>query len=214
MHDLRALREQAVELRAAMRRRGQEQALAPVIDRAVQLDGDRRATIQAVEERKAARNALSQEVARKKKAGQSADEEQAGSRALGEQIATLETELSAAQAELDSLLLQLPNAVLPDVPDGGEESNTVVRSWGEPRAATGVAPHWETGEKLGLIDLPRGAKIAGSGFIVFRGAGAGLVRGLLNMMLDIHTREHGYEEFWVPVLANRSAMAGTSQLPK
>jgi seryl-tRNA synthetase len=214
MHDLRALREQAVELRAAMRRRGQEQALAPIIDRAVQLDGDRRSTIQAVEERKAARNTLSQEVARKKKAGQSADEEQAGSRALGEEIATLEGELAAAQDELDSLLLQLPNAVLADVPAGGEESNTVVRSWGEPRAASGVAPHWEVGEKLGLIDLPRGAKIAGSGFIVFRGAGAGLVRGLLNLMLDLHTREHGYEEIWVPVLANRAAMTGTSQLPK
>ena len=214
MHDLRALREQAVELRAAMRRRGQEQALAPIIDRAVQLDGERRSTIQAVEERKAARNALSQEVARKKKAGQSADDEQAGSRALGEEIATLEGELGAAQTELDSLLLQLPNGVLPDVPDGGEESNTIVRSWGEPRAASGVAPHWEVGEKLGLIDLPRGAKIAGSGFIVFRGAGAGLVRGLLNLMLDLHTREHGYEEIWVPVLANRSAMTGTSQLPK
>ncbi len=214
MHDLRALREQAVELRAALRRRGQEQALAPIIDRAVQLDGDRRSTIQAVEERKAARNTLSQEVARKKKAGQSADEEQAGSRALGEEIATLESELAAAQGELDSLLLQLPNAVLADVPAGGEESNTVVRSWGEPRAASGVAPHWEVGEKLGLIDLPRGAKIAGSGFIVFRGAGAGLVRGLLNLMLDLHTREHGYEETWVPVLANRAAMTGTSQLPK
>ena len=188
--------------------------MAPIIDRAVQLDGDRRATIQAVEERKAARNALSQEVARRKRAGESADEEQASSRALGEEIATLESELGAAQTELDSLLLQLPNAVLADVPGGGEEHNAVVRSWGEPRAASGVAPHWEIGEKLGLIDLPRGAKIAGSGFIVFRGAGAGLVRGLLNLMLDLHTREHGYEEIWVPVLANRSAMTGTSQLPK
>lgn len=214
MHDLRALREQAGDLRAAMRRRGQEETLAPTIDRAVELDRDRRATIQAVEERKAARNALSQEVARRKKAGVSADESQASSRALGDEIAQLEVELSASQAELDSLLLQLPNAVLDDVPDGGEESNQVVRQWGTPRAADGLAPHWEIGEKLGLFDLPRGAKIAGSGFIVFRGQGAGLVRSLLNLMLDLHTREHGYEETWVPVLANRAAMTGTSQLPK
>ncbi|MGI8617666.1 MAG: serine--tRNA ligase [Gemmatimonadaceae bacterium] len=214
MHDLRALREQAVDLRAAMRRRGQEQTLAPIIDRAIALDGDRRATIQAVEERKAARNALSQAVARKKKGGESADAEQASSRALGEEIARLESELGASQAELDSLLLQLPNVVLEDVPGGGEESNTVVREWGKPRAAGGIAPHWEVGEKLGLFDLPRGAKIAGSGFIVFRGDGAGLVRALLNLMLDLHTREHGYEETWVPVLANRAAMTGTSQLPK
>ncbi len=214
MHDLRALREQAGELRAAMRRRGQDQQLAPIIDRAVELDGDRRATIQAVEERKAARNALSQEVARRKKAGESADEAQASSRALGDEISTLEGELAASEGELRTLLLQLPNSVLDDVPSGGEENNTVVREWGTPRAAGGIAPHWETGERLGLFDLPRGAKIAGSGFIVFRGQGARLVRSLLNFMLDLHTGEHGYEETWVPVLANRAAMTGTSQLPK
>jgi len=214
MHDLRALREQAGELRAAMRRRGQDQQLAPIIDRAVELDGDRRATIQAVEERKAARNALSQEVARRKKAGESADQAQASSRALGDEISTLEGELAASEGELRTLLLQLPNSVLDDVPSGGEENNRVVREWGTPRAAGGIAPHWETGERLGLFDLPRGAKIAGSGFIVFRGQGARLVRSLLNFMLDLHTGEHGYEETWVPVLANRAAMTGTSQLPK
>ncbi len=214
MHDLRVLREQAADLRAAMRRRGQEEILAPTIDRAVELDRDRRATIQAVEERKAARNALSQEVARRKKAGETADEAQASSRALGDEIARLETELAAAESELENLLLQLPNAVLEDVQSGGEESNKVVREWGTPRAADGVAPHWETGERLGLVDMARGAKIAGSGFIVFRGEGARLVRALLNLMLDLHTREHGYEETWVPVLVNRAAMTGTSQLPK
>ncbi|CAN5657059.1 hypothetical protein BH23GEM1_BH23GEM1_09170 [soil metagenome] len=214
MHDLRALREQAGDLRAAMRRRGQGETLAPTIDRAVELDRDRRATIQAVEERKAARNALSQEVARRKKGGESTDDAQASSRALGDEIAKLEGELSASEAELNSLLLQLPNVVLDEVPDGGEEGNKVVREWGTPRAADGIAPHWEVGEKLGLFDLPRGAKIAGSGFIVFRGGGAGLVRALLNLMLDLHTREHGYEETWVPVLANRAAMTCTSQLPK
>lgn len=214
MHDLRALREQAGDLRAAMRRRGQEEILAPTIDRAVELDRDRRATIQAVEERKAARNALSQEVARRKKAGESAEEAQASSRSLGDEIARLGTELTAAERELEQLLLQLPNSVLDDVQSGGEESNKVVREWGAPRAADGRAPHWETGEKLGILDMARGAKIAGSGFIVFRGEGARLVRALLNLMLDVHTREHGYEETWVPVLANRAAMTGTSQLPK
>ncbi len=214
MHDLRALREQAGDLRAAMRRRGQDQILAPSIDRAVELDRDRRATIQAVEERKAARNALSHEVARRKKAGESADEAQASSRALGDEIAKLEGELAASESQLNSLLLQLPNVVLDDVPNGGEESNRVVREWGTPRGIDGIVPHWEIGEKLGLFDLPRGAKIAGSGFIVYRGEGARLVRSLLNLMLDLHTQEHGYEETWVPVLANRAAMTGTSQLPK
>ena len=214
MHDLRSLREQAGDLRAAMRRRGQEDSLGPTIDRAVELDRERRATIQAVEERKAARNALSQDVARRKKAGESADEAQAASRALGDEIAQLESELSRSEGELNSLLLQVPNAVVADVPDGGEEHNKVVRAWGEPRSADGAAAHWEIGERLGLLDLPRGAKVAGSGFIVFRRAGARLVRSLLNLMLDLHTRDHGYEETWVPVLANRAAMTGTSQLPK
>ncbi len=214
MHDLRALREQAGDLRAAMGRRGQDKALAPTIARASDLDRERRATIQAVEERKAARNALSQEVARRKKIGENADDALASSRALGDEISKLEAELGAAEEELNSLLLQIPNVVLDDVPDGGEENNKVVREWGVPRATGGVAPHWEIGGKLGLMDLPRGAKIAGSGFIVFRGAGARLVRSLLNLMLDLHTGEHGYEETWVPVLANRAAMTGTSQLPK
>jgi seryl-tRNA synthetase len=77
-----------------------------------------------------------------------------------------------------------------------------------------VKPHWEIGEALKLLDLPRGAKISGSGFIVFRSAGARLVRSLMNLMLDLHTRDHGYEELWVPVVVNRAAMIGTGQLPK
>jgi len=90
----------------------------------------------------------------------------------------------------------------------------VIRSWGTPRAADGVKPHWEVGEALSLIDLTRGAKISGSGFIVFRGAGARMVRAFMNFMLDLHTREHAYEECWVPVVVNRAAMTGTGQLPK
>jgi seryl-tRNA synthetase len=77
-----------------------------------------------------------------------------------------------------------------------------------------VKPHWEIGEALGLIDLPRGAKISGSGFIVYRGLGARLQRALVNLMLDVHTREHGYEEAWVPLFVNRASMVGTGQLPK
>ena len=130
MHDLRALREQAGELRAAMRRRGQDQQLAPIIDRAVELDGDRRATIQAVEERKAARNALSQEVARRKKAGESADEAQASSRALGDEIKGLEEKSKAAQEKLDALALVLPNSPLADVPTGADEHG-ILNDWHE-----------------------------------------------------------------------------------
>jgi seryl-tRNA synthetase len=208
------IRDHVDALREGMRRRGEVEALGKTIDRATRLDVDRRATIQATEERKAARNAASQEVARRKRAGEPADELVASSRALGDEIARLEAELAVTQTELDAILLELPNVTLPDVPEGGLAANTVVREWGTPRAASSVRPHWEVGEALGIIDLSRGAKISGSGFIVYRGLGARLQRALMNFMLDLHTREFGYEEVSVPVLVNRRTMTGTGQLPK
>ncbi len=214
MHDLRAVRDAVDALRDGMRRRGKLDTLGPVIDRAVELDRDRRLTIQAVEERKAARNASSQEVARRKKAGQDAADLVAQGRTLGEEIGRLERELAAAEAELQSILLEIPNVTLPEVPEGGEEANTVIRSWGAPRPAESVKPHWEVGEALGMIDLARGAKIAGSGFVVLRGPGARLARALMSFMIDLHTTEHGYEETWVPFVVNRASMTGTGQLPK
>ena len=214
MHDARVFREQVDVLRDAMRRRQKLDELAPLLDRGVELELERRTVIQAVEERKAARNTASQEVARRKKAGEPADELIASGRALGEEIQRLENELATAEVELRDILLGLPNVTLPDVPAGGEEANKVVRTWGEPRPAESVKPHWEIGEARGLIDLARGAKISGSGFIVFRGLGARLTRSLINFCIDVHVREHGYEETWVPVVVNRASMTGTTQLPK
>ena len=214
MHDQRVFREQVDQLRDAMRRRQKLDDLAPLLDRGVALELERRTVIQAVEERKAARNANSQEVARRKKAGESADELIASGRLLGEEIQRLENELAAAESELRDILLGVPNVTLPDVPAGGEEANTVVRSWGEPRKTDGIRPHWEIGEEKGIIDLQRGAKISGSGFIVFRGAGARLTRSLMNFFIDTHVSENGYEEVWVPVVVNRASMTGTTQLPK
>jgi seryl-tRNA synthetase len=214
MHDIKSLRDQVDALRDGMRRRGKLEQLGPFIDRAEALDRDRRLNIQAVEERKAARNATTQEVARRKKAKENADELVAQSRAIGEEIARLETELAAAESELERILLEIPNVTLPDVPDGGEECNVIVREWGTPRTEGGLRPHWEIAESLGIIDLARGAKISGSGFVVYRGAGARLVRSLMNFFLDVHTRDHGYEEIWVPVVVNRASMTGTAQLPK
>jgi seryl-tRNA synthetase len=208
------VREHIDALRAGMRRRGALDALSPALDRAVSLDKNRRDTIQAVEERKAARNAVSHQVGQRKRAGEAADDLQQQSRALGDEIARLDQELAQTERELSAILLEIPNVTLDSVPAGGEESNTVVRAWGEPREGARVEPHWEIGAKLGLIDFERGAKISGSGFIVFRGTGARLVRALMNLMLDVHTREHGYEETWVPVVVNRASMIGTAQLPK
>ncbi len=213
MHDLRLIREQIELLRDGMRRRGKLESLGPAIDRAEQLEAERRATIQAVEERKSARNVATREVSQLKKAGQDASAQQKQSRELGEEIARLETELAVAEGALNQILLEIPNITLEDVASGGEEANSVIREWGTKRTGA-TKPHWEIGEALGLIDFQRGAKISGSGFIVFRSQGARLVRALINLMLDTHTRDHGYEETWVPIVVNRAAMTGTAQLPK
>jgi seryl-tRNA synthetase len=208
------VREHIDALRAGLRRRGALDALSPTIDRAVALDKSRRETIQAVEERKAARNSVSQQVGQRKRAGEAADDLQQQSRALGDEIARLDAELAETESELSAILLELPNLTLDQVPAGGEENNAVVRSWGAVRQGAPVRPHWEIGAALGIIDFERGAKISGSGFIVFRRKGARLVRALMNLMLDVHTSEHGYEETWVPVVVNRASMTGTAQLPK
>jgi seryl-tRNA synthetase len=212
--DGRMVREQAGVLREGVRRRGSLDKHGPLIDRAERLDRERRATIQAVEERKAARNAASQEVARRKKSGDSADDLMASARELGAEIAKLEAELAKSQGEFDAILYELPNVTLPEVPEGDATANVVVSTWGDPRAGGSVLPHWEVAEKLGLLDLPRGAKIAGSGFIVYRGRGARFQRALMNFCVDLHTREFGYEETQVPLFVNRDSMVGTGQLPK
>ncbi len=214
MHDLKLVREQPELLRDAMRRRGALDAHSPALDRLSRLELERRAAIQSVEERKAARNANSQEVARRKRAGEDAADLIAAGRALGDEITRLESELGAAERELSAILLELPNRTLDEVPEGGEEANVVVRAWGEPRDGSGVEPHWDVGARLGLLDLERAAKLSGSGFVAYRGRGARLVRGLLNFFLDLHTSEHGYDEAWVPALVNRASMTGTGQLPK
>jgi seryl-tRNA synthetase len=214
MHDVRLVRDRLGELREAMRRREALDALGPQLDRCEGLERERRLLIQAVEERKAARNASSQEVARRKRAGEPADDLIAQGRALGEEIGRLERELGETEGRLQAILLDVPNVTASDVPAGDESQNVVVRSWGEPRPSAGVRPHWEIAAEHGLIDLERAAKISGSGFAVFRGSGARLVRALMSFFLDVHTREHGYEEIWPPVLVNRASMTGTGQLPK
>ncbi|MBA3341927.1 MAG: serine--tRNA ligase [Gemmatimonadaceae bacterium] len=214
MHDLRMIREHIELLREGMRRRGKLEALSAVIDRAQLADAERRALIQAVEERKGSRNSISQAVARARKAGEKVDDLMTQSRDLGEEIARLDGELGGLENELKLAMLELPNVTLPGVPAGGEENNSVVRSWGTPRPPNSVKPHWENGVALGIVDFERGAKISGSGFIVFRSGGARLVRSLINFAMDIYSGQNGYEETGVPVVVNRASMTGTTQLPK
>ena len=214
MLDMRVLREQPDVLRDALARRGALDGLTTVLDRAAALERDRRSFIQAAEERKAARNASSQEVAQRKKKGEDTSDLVARGRVLGEEIAGLEKQLAAAEDELRGILLVLPNPTLSAVPDGGGDANRVVKEWGTPRREPGLKPHWELGAALGLIDLDRAARISGSGFVVYRGLGARLARGLLQYFMDVHAREHGYEEVWPPNLVTRQTMTGTGQLPR
>ena len=214
MLDPKLVREDGAAVRDAMRRREKLDLYGPLLDELEALDRARRSSIARVEERKAERNRVTQEVGKRKKAGEDASDLQASARGIGEEIAALEAQLEVTQGRFDELLLGIPNLPLADVPAGDESQNVVLRSWGTPRAAESVKPHWEVGEALGLFDLPRGAKVSGSGFIVYRGAGARLVRSMMNFMLDLHTTEFGYEETWVPVVVNRATMTGTGQLPK
>ena len=164
---------------------------------------------------KGVRNEASREIGERKKRGEDTTESVARMREVGARIAELDAVVAEADARIRELLLTVPNAPLDEVPDGGEEGHRVVKSWREPpRFAFTPRPHWEIGEALGILDLPRGAKISGSGFPVLRGAGARLQRGLIDFFLDVHTTEHGYEEVRVPYLVTPETMTGTGQLPK
>jgi seryl-tRNA synthetase len=214
VHDLRVLREQVDQLRDGLRRRGALDGLGAVVERGQALEVERRTLIAATDERKARRNANAQEVAKRKRAGESADELIALGRGLGDEITQLERELGGVEERLKGVLLEIPNLTLAAVPAGGEENNVIVREWGTPRPREGVKPHWEIAAALGMIDLDRASKVSGSGFVFYRRNGSRLIRALLSYFMDVHREEHGYEEVWPPLLVNRATMTGTGQLPK
>ena len=215
MIDLRLLRSDPAQVRAALARRGDD-AIAAQLDEIQALDTRRRGLITELDKLKAERNEASRADAQLvKQKGALPPDVVAQRRALGERISAAENEVRGTDEALADKTLYIPNVPLPDVPDGPASANVVVRSWGTPRpAGADVKPHWEIGEHLGLFDLPRGAKLAGSGFPVFVGAGARLVRALLQLMLDLHTRQHGYIEVEPPFVVRREMMEGTGQLPK
>ena len=181
-----------------------------------QLDAERRRLLTDVEAKKAERNRLSAEVGKKKKAGKDAAAEQARSKSLGEEIARADERLREIEASFDALELRLPNVPDGSVPEGdGEAGNVVVKSWGTP-PAFGFAPkaHWDLGPELGILDFERAAKITGARFTVLKGAASLLNRALIQLMLDLHTREHGYTEVLPPFIVNAASLHGTGQLPK
>ena len=214
MIDLKRLRQDPEGSRASLARRRDPSVLA-LLDVVLDLDRQRRELLVTVETLKAERNAATEEVARRKRAREAAGELMAGLKASGEAVKGLDAQLREIEAALESHALGIPNFPLDGIPDGDAAANRVIRSWGQPpRFAFEPRPHWELGTALGMLDLAAGAKIAGSGFPLFRGPGARLVRALREFMLDVHTREHGYEEVAPPYLATRASLTGTGQLPK
>jgi len=216
MLDLKLIREAPERVRASLARRGKEEVLAAV-DAVLALDERRRALIVEVDGLRARRNEVSPEVGRLKQQGRHADAEALilEMRALVERMVGLEAQLGQIEDEVRTHLLNIPNLLEPEVPAGGEESNVVVREWGEERAYDfQPRPHWELGEELGILDLPRGTRITGSGFPLYVGLGARVERSLINLMLDMHVREHGYTEVSPPFMVNESSALGTGHLPK
>jgi seryl-tRNA synthetase len=212
--DIKLLRQDADGVRAALARR-RDEAIDASLDRLAVLDRHRREVLTRNEALKAQRNLASEEVARRKKAGQPADDLLGELKRSAEEAKALDAEVSQIEAELEGILMRVPNIPLPDVPDGDASANIIVKVVGErPELSFTARPHWELGPALGMFDLPRGTKLSGTGFPLFTGPGARLVRALKNFLLDLHTREHGYLEISPPLLVTRATMTGTGQLPK
>jgi seryl-tRNA synthetase len=211
MLDLKHIRAHPEQVARALETRGGSE----LVQRLLELDAERRQRVAAVESSKALRNKVTEEVAQAKRRGESPTGEMARMRKLGDEIKRLDAVIGELEKGIESLLLQLPNLPHASVPVGGGEENREVRRWGTPRQLDfAPKPHWEVGEGLGILDFDRAAKLAKSRFVVLWGAAATLERALVQFMLDLHTREHGYREVWVPHLVNAGTMVGTGQLPK
>lgn len=213
MLDLKAIRTSPDAVRNALARRGE--GTDDPVGRILGLDEERRQAITEGDELRARRNEVSRTIGELKREGKDAAELTAEMREVKERISHLELAVSENEARIREILLLTPNLPLDDVPEGGEEANEIVRSWGDPaRHDFDTRPHWELGEALGLLDLPRGATISGSGFPVLTGMGARLQRTLIDWMLDLHVEEHGYRELRVPYLVTRESLTATGQLPR
>jgi seryl-tRNA synthetase len=207
-----------------------------IVDTALATDARRRELQGEGDALRAERNTVSKQVGEAIKGGAKPDSAEvaalkARSGEIGARLTALDAELTAAEAELEDLMLRIPNPAEADVPVGGEEANVTVRTWGEQlpkvqpvRGEVGAdapvggetwerRPHWEIAEDLDILDLARGAKIAGSGFPVYKGWGAAIQRALITWFLDVHTRDNGFTEIWPPVVVNSASARGTGQIP-
>jgi seryl-tRNA synthetase len=214
MLDLNFVRENLPLVEEKLRQRGMDPAM--VLKDFREVDTQRRAAITEAETGKARRNKASEEIAKLKKSGQDASAAMAETKELRERIQTLEKVAADLDLRLRDILAGIPNLPHASVPIGhSADDNVEIRRWGSPPKFDFPAkPHWELGEQLGVLDLERAVKLTGARFAVYWGLGAKLERALMNFMLDLHTREHGYTEVLPPYLVNSDSMYGTGQLPK
>ncbi|WP_227397312.1 serine--tRNA ligase [Jeotgalibacillus aurantiacus] len=213
MLDLKRLRNNFNEIKGKMAHRGED---LKDFDQFQALDEERRELIAKGEEKKSRRNEVSQAIAQMKREKKNADDVIAEMRALGDEIKEVDDRLREVEEKLQDLLLSIPNVPHESVPVGEtEDDNIEIRNWGtirdfefEPK------PHWDVATDLEMLDFERAAKVTGSRFVFYKGAGARLERALINFMMDLHQDQHGYTEMLPPYLVNRTSMTGTGQLPK
>ena len=212
MLDLRLIRAEPEAVARSLADKGGADLIREIVAR----DGERRRLIKEAEDLKALRNRASEAIGQAKKRGEDAAAEMARMREGGDRIKALDAEVKQADGALEGILLQIPNLPDPSVPAGTtEEQNVEVRRWGSPRRfAFTPRPHDELGEALGLLDFARAATVAKARFVVLWDGAARLERALTQFMLDLHRREHGYTEVWVPHLVSAATMQNNGLLPK
>ncbi|WP_018753770.1 serine--tRNA ligase [Paenibacillus sanguinis] len=213
MLDVKVMRNDYARVEDALKRRGKSLDLIEGFPR---LDEKRRELLQESETLKNRRNTVSAEVAQRKKNKENADELIGEMRQVGDRIKELDEEVRALEADIEELMLSIPNIPHESVPVGAsEEENVEVRRWSEPKSyAFAPKAHWDVAADLGILDFEAAAKVTGSRFTFYKGLGARLERALINFMMDLHSNEHGYEEMLPPYIVNRDSLYGTGQLPK
>lgn len=212
MHDLSFFRNNLASLEQRLATRGFKLETAEF----AALDAERRRAVTETEQLKALRNAESTEIAKLRKAGADTTERQQKMREIGDTITTLDEKQKSVDERFRQMLLSVPNIPHESVPVGrSADDNVEIRRWGKPpEFEFAPQPHWDLGPALNILDMERAAKVTGARFAVYIGLGAKLERALINFMLDVHTREHGYTEVLPPFLINTASLEGTGQLPK
>ncbi|MCP4143756.1 serine--tRNA ligase [Alkalibacterium olivapovliticus] len=213
MIDIKLIRNDFENVKARLQTRGVD---SEEVNKLKELDEKRRELIQKSEQLKKERNDVTEQIAQKKRNKENADDAISAMKQVGADIKAIDAELDTLEEQTMAIASVLPNLPHPSLPVGeDEESNEEIRRWGDtPEFDFEPKPHWDLGDDLKILDFERGAKVARSRFLYYKGLGARLERALYNFMLDLHVTEHGYEEVIPPYLANDDAMYGTGQFPK